>query len=56
MKTGRKKRERKIREWVNPRCSRPGINRSMSGMIEATNNRGRLMLTFRNFAEALPVR
>jgi len=53
-KVGKERRERKIREWVNPRCSSP-INRSMSGMTEATNNRGMFKLTFRSLDVALPV-
>ena len=55
MKTGRKSRETMIREWVGPRCSRPGINRSMSEMIEATNNRGMFALMFRSLDVAFPV-
>jgi len=54
-KTGKKRRKRKIREWVNPRCSRPSINRSMSGMTEATNNRGMFKFTFRSLDVAFPV-
>ncbi len=53
---GRKSRETTIREWVGPRCSRPGINRSMSEMTEATNNRGMFTLTFRSLDVAFPVR
>jgi len=54
-KVGKERIERKIREWVNPRCSSPGINRSMSGMMEATNNRGMFKLTFRSLDVAFPV-
>jgi len=54
-KVGKERRERKIREWVNPRCSSPGISRSMSGMTEATNNRGMFKLTFRSLDVAFPV-
>jgi len=54
-KAGKERRERKIREWVNPRCSNPGINRSMSDITEATNNRGMFTLTFRSLDVALPV-
>jgi len=43
-------------EWVGPRCSRRlGINRSMSAIIEATNNRGMLTLTFRSLDVAFPL-
>lgn len=45
-----------IREWVGPRCSRPGIKRSMSGMIDATKRRGRFMFTLRSLDVAFPVR
>jgi len=47
-KMGNERIEKKIKEWVNPRCSRPGINRSMSGMTEARNNKGMFTLTFRS--------
>jgi len=55
MKVGRKSRVVMIREWVGPRCSRPGINRSMSEMTEATNNSGMFTLTFRSLDVTLPV-
>ena len=55
MKMGRKSRDMMIREWVGPRCSRPGINRSMSEMMEATNNSGMFTLTFRSLDVVLPV-
>ncbi len=47
--------EMMIREWVGPRCSRLGINRSMSDMTEATNNRGMFTFMFRILDVALPV-
>lgn len=50
-----KSREMMTREWVGPRCSRPGINRSMSDMTEATNNRGILTLTFTSLDVIFPV-
>ena len=53
---GRKSRGMTIREWVGPRCSKPGINRSMSGMTEAKNNRGMFTFTFRSLDVAFPVR
>jgi hypothetical protein len=47
----------KMMEWVGPRCSRRvGINRSMSAMMEATNNKGMLALTFRSLDVAFPVK
>ena len=52
---GMKSKEMAMREWVGPRCFRPGINRSMSGMIEATNNRGMFTFMFRSLDVALPV-
>lgn len=52
---GRKNSEMMIREWAGPRCSRPGINRSVSGTTEATNNRGMFTLTFRSLDVAFPV-
>ena len=55
-KVGKERRERKMMEWVIPRCSSPGINRSMSGMMEATNNRGMFKLTFRSLDVAFPVK
>ena len=45
-----------IREWVGPRCSRPGINRSMSGMMDATNRSGRFMFVLRSLDVAFPDR
>jgi hypothetical protein len=53
---GKKNREMMIREWVGPRCSRPSIRKSMSGMTEATNNKGMFELTFRSLEVVLPVR
>jgi len=41
-----------IIECVGPRCCRPGINRSASGITEARNNRG--MFTFRILDVSLP--
>jgi len=55
-KAGNERSERKITEWVNPACSRLGMKRSMSGMTEATNNRGMFMLTFRSLHVAFPVK
>jgi len=54
-KVGKERKERKIMEWINPRCSSPGINRSMSGKTETTNNRGMFKLTFRSLDVAFPV-
>jgi len=45
----------KMMEWVGPRCSRPGINRSMSAMIETTNSKGMFALIFRSLDVAFPV-
>jgi len=43
-----------MREWEGPRCSRPGINRSMSGITEATNSRGMFTPTLKNLDAVLP--
>ena len=43
-----------IIECVGPRCCRLGINRSMSGIVEARNNRGMFTFTFRTLDAALP--
>ena len=45
-----------IREWVGPLCSRPGISRSMSGMMEARKRRGMFTFTLRSLLVAFPVR
>ena len=45
-----------IREWVGPRCSKPGSSISMSGMTEAKRRREMLVSTFRCLPAALPVR
>jgi len=46
----------RMREWVGPPCWSIGISRSVSGRIESARARGTFMLTFKNFAEVLPVR
>jgi len=51
---GRKSRQKTITECSGPRCSRPGINRSMSGSTETRNNRGMFTFSFRIFDAALP--
>lgn len=43
-------------ECVGPRCSSPGIIRSMSGKRERSRTREMFMFTFRSFEESLPVR
>lgn len=43
-----------IIECVGPRCCRPGINRSTSGITEARNNRGMFTFTFITLDVALP--
>ncbi len=51
------KRIRKvIREWVGPRCSKPGISISMSDITEAKRRREILVLTFRYLLTPLPVK
>ena len=45
-----------IREWVGPLCCKPGISRSMSGMMEARKSRGRFTFTLRNLDVAFPVK
>ena len=47
MKAGRKRRQKMIIECIGPRCCRPGINRSTSGIMEARNNRGMFTFMFR---------
>ncbi len=42
-------------EWVGPRCSIPGIRRSMSGMMEATNSEGMFMSTLKILDEVFPM-
>jgi len=54
MKMGKKIMEMTIREWVGPRRSRPGINRSMSDMTEAKNRRGTFTSIFRSLDVAFP--
>lgn len=41
-------------ECVGPRCSRNGITRSMSGIMDNAKTRGMLISVFRSFADALP--
>lgn len=43
-----------IMECVGPRCLRTGIKKSMSGSVEAKNNRGTFTFTFRSLDVALP--
>lgn len=56
MKMGTKMRMEMISEWVGPRCSKPGISRSMSGKMEAKKRRGMLSSRLRILLEAFPVR
>jgi hypothetical protein len=42
-----------IIEWVSPLCSRNGINRSMSGMMDSVRIMGMFKLVFSAFAEVL---
>jgi len=49
-------RQKSITECRGPRCSKPGINASMSGIMEARNNNGRLMSTLRDLDAAFPVK
>lgn len=46
----------RIREWVGPLCSKPGISRSMSGMMEARKRSGIFTFRLRSLSVALPVR
>ena len=50
-----KTRMETIREWVGPLCCKPGISRSMSGIMEARKRRGMFMFTLRSLPVALPV-
>ena len=54
MKTGMKNRDATIMEWVGPRCSMPGIIRSMSGIMEQKSMSGMFILTFVNFDKDFP--
>lgn len=54
MKIGMKNRDATIMEWVGPRCSRPGIIRSMSGIMEQKSMSGMFMSVFVSFDENLP--
>jgi len=54
MKAGRKRKQEMIIECVGPRCRRPGINRSTSGITEARNNIGMFTFTFRTLDVTLP--
>jgi len=56
MRAGRSNTQKTIEEWVGPRCSKLGINMSMSGKVEARNRRGMFAFTFRSFDEVLPDR
>ena len=51
-----KTRMETIREWVGPLCCKPGISRSMSGMMEARKSRGMFTFTLRSLPVAFPVR
>ena len=46
--------KKNIREWVGPRCSMPGIRKSMSEIMEATSSKGIFMLTFRSLEVPFP--
>jgi len=56
MKIGRKSRQKTITECIGPRCSRPGINRSMSGSTEARNNKGMFIFAPRILDAVFPDR
>ena len=43
-----------IGEWVGPRCSRPGITRSMSDMTDASNSNGTFTFIFISLDVAFP--
>jgi len=45
-----------IRECVGPLCCKPGISRSMSGMMEARKSRGMFTFTLRSLLVAFPVK
>ena len=53
---GRKSRQKTITECIGPRCSRPGISRSMSGSTEARNNKGMFIFTSRILDAVFPDR
>jgi len=44
----------KMIECVGPRCSRPGISRSTSAIIEAAKSKGMLAVVFRSFDVPFP--
>lgn len=57
LKSGRNRRVKIMKEWVGPRCSiRFGISRSMSGITEKRNRRGRFMFVLVSFDVAFPER
>ena len=56
MKAGRNSRHRMIIECVGPLCFSPGINKSMSGIIESANSIGTFTFTCANFDVAFPER
>lgn len=53
---GRKRRQKSRAECRGPRCTRPGISRSMSGRTDAKNSRGRLRFTLSDLDVSFPVR
>jgi len=48
-------RKNMVKEWVGPRCFKPGIKMSTSDMTEAKNSRGRFTFTFKSLDDAFPV-
>lgn len=56
MTRGMKIRMEMVMEWVGPRCCRPGISRSMSGITEARKSREMFGFMSRSLPVAFPVR
>lgn len=56
MRAGIRKRVRRIIECVGPRCSSPGIRKSMSAITEAARSIGIFASKFRSLDAAFPVR
>jgi hypothetical protein len=55
-KRGIKNKDRTIKEWIGPRCLRLGTRKSMSGRMEARNNKGIFTFTLRILDDAFPHR
>jgi len=52
----RETRQNRIMEWVGPLCCRLGISKSMSGMTDDKNSKGRLTSTLKILEVVFPQR